>query len=284
MLYDSHAHLDHNEFSEEERREFIARIEEAVGSGLLSYVNDIGFDLPSSRLAAEHAERYPWCYAAVGCHPHDADTFSDEKLEEIRKLAGREKVRAIGEIGLDFHFDNSERDLQRFWFRKQIRLANELKMPIVIHERDAGNECMEILKEEGAFSKERISWFPERPGPSGEMLPDARVLIHCFSGSAETARQYVKLGASISMSGTLTYKNNRRGVETAEQIPLEFLLVETDSPFLTPVPHRGKPNCPPYVEHTARRLAVIKQISFEDAARMTLENAKRFFGVEQTAD
>lgn len=280
MLYDSHAHLNNEDFDESERKEFISRINAAVDSGLLSYVNDIGFNLESSKMAADHAEKYPWCYAAVGCHPHDAKSFDDVELMFIRNLAKKEKVKAIGEIGLDFYYDHSERDVQRYWFRKQIQLANELKMPIVIHSREADNECMEILKEEGAFSNERKSWFPKRPGPEGEMLPDARVLLHCFSGSAELGKQYVKLGATLSMAGPVTYKNNRRGVEVVEKIPIEFLLVETDSPYLTPVPHRGEKNCPPYVEHTARRIAVLKGMEFEEVARITCENAKRFFDIK----
>ena len=279
MLYDSHAHLNNEGFSAEERAQFIADIQAAVEEGLLSFINDVGFELASSKMACEHAAKYPWCYAVVGCHPHDSKDFDDVQLEMIRALAKKDKVQAIGEIGLDFHYDLSDRDSQRYWFRRQIQLANELRMPIVIHEREANAECLEILKEEGAFSDERKSWFPKRPGPDGEMLADARVLMHCFSGSAELGKQYVKLGATISMAGPLTYKNNRRGVEVAEQIPIEFLLVETDSPYLTPVPHRGKQNRPPYVEFTARRLAEIKEMTFEDVAHITCENAKRFFNI-----
>ena len=318
MLYDSHAHLNNEDFTEEERAEFIALADEAVKSGVLSYVNDVGFDLASSKMAADHALAYPWCYAVVGCHPHDADRFDEVQLEMIRMLAKKEKVQAIGEIGLDFHYDNSDREAQRYWFRRQIQLAIELRMPIVIHSRDADNECLQILKEEGAFSDARCACFPERPAPAsggalqvadgvlqaaGEALQtadrkeevksgkgdkagapyvrDARVLLHCFSGSAELARQYVKLGATISMAGPLTYKNNRRGVEVAETIPIEYLLVETDSPYLAPEPHRGRKNRPEFVQFTARRLADIKRISYEETARITCENAIRFFNIEK---
>ena len=318
MLYDSHAHLNNEDFTEEERAEFIALADEAVKSGVLSYVNDVGFDLASSKMAADHALAYPWCYAVVGCHPHDADRFDEVQLEMIRMLAKKEKVQAIGEIGLDFHYDNSDREAQRYWFRRQIQLAIELRMPIVIHSRDADNECLQILKEEGAFSDARCACFPERPAPaSGGALQaadgvlqaageasqtadrkeevksgkgdkagapyvrDARVLLHCFSGSAELARQYVKLGATISMAGPLTYKNNRRGVEVAETIPIEYLLVETDSPYLAPEPHRGRKNRPEFVQFTARRLADIKRISYKETARITCENAIRFFNIEK---
>lgn len=285
-FFDSHAHANEDEFTPKERAEFIEKIDRAVQNGDLSFINDIGYNLKSSELAAEHAAKYPWCHAVVGLHPHEADTYTDEQLEKIKELAGEPKVVAIGEIGLDFHYDNSDRDAQRYWFRRQIRLANELAMPIVIHERDAGFEVMDILKEEGAFSKARTSKFPLRPGvllPDGsrEMLPDARVLLHCFSGSAEFGRQYVKLGATLSIAGPVTYKNARKTVEVAEQIPLEFLLIETDSPYLSPVPHRGEKNHPVNVVHTAEKIAEIRGIDLENVARVTRENAMRFFNITE---
>lgn len=309
MLFDSHAHINNDTFTEEEREALIADIEASD----LSYVMDIGFDLPSSERAAKDARRLSWCYAAVGVHPHDAKTMDEDVLRRIGELAGEEKVKAIGEIGLDFYYNKSEAEDQRYWFRRQIRLANELKMPIVIHSREADQETMDILKEEGAFSSERAGWFPGRPGPErqgeagtgGELKPenagkvgdespnydakassaqklerDCRVLLHCFSGSRELAEQYVKLGATISIAGPVTYKNNRKTTEVVAAIPIEYLLVETDSPYLTPEPFRGRKNKPPYVEHTARRVALIKGMEYEEVCRRTLENAKRFFGIE----
>lgn len=282
MLFDSHAHLN----NEDNTPQMLAELIETIERSSLDYVMDIGFDPASSERAAQHAMAYPWCYAAVGCHPHDAKVMNEEMLEIIRQLASYDKVKAIGEIGLDFHYDRSERDVQREWFRRQIRLANELRMPIVIHAREADQEVMDILKEEGAFSAERKSWFPNRPDPDGYasgapgMAEDARVLLHCFSGSAELGKQYVKLGATISVAGPVTYKNNKKTVSMVDAIPLEFLLVETDSPFLTPVPLRGQRNIPPNVEYTCRRVAEIKGISFEEAAQMTRQNAMRFFGIE----
>ena len=274
MLFDSHAHINNDTFTEEEREALIADIEASD----LSYVMDIGFDLPSSEQAVKDAQRLTWCYAAVGVHPHDAKTMDEDVLRRIKELAGEEKVQAIGEIGLDFYYNKSEAEDQRYWFRRQIQLANELKMPIVIHSREADQETMDILKEEGAFSDERASWFPKRPGAAGEK--DCRVLLHCFSGSRELAEQYVKLGATISIAGPVTYKNNRKTTEVVGAIPIEYLLVETDSPYLTPEPFRGRKNKPPYVEHTARRVALIKGMEYEDVCRRTLENAKRFFGIE----
>ncbi len=275
-LFDSHAHVNEDEFTPEERAEFIERIDRAVANGDLSFINDIGYNLQSSILATEHAAKYPWCHAVVGLHPHEADSYTDGQLAKIAELAKQPKVVAIGEIGLDFHYDNSDRDAQRHWFRRQIRLANELAMPIVIHERDAGGEVMEILREEGAFDKARTEKFPKRPDGSA----DARVLLHCFSGSAEFGRQYVELGATLSIAGPVTYKNARKTVEVAQQIPLEFLLVETDSPYLSPVPHRGEKNHPVNVIHTAQKVAEIKGIDVETVAEVTGANAKRFFGIE----
>ena len=281
MLFDSHAHINNTDMTPERVEELVSQVENST----LEYVTDIGFDLPSSRKAVENAARYPWCYAAVGVHPHDTDDMDDMTLYMIKSLAAKPKVQAIGEIGLDFHYDNSDRDAQRTWFRRQIRLANELKMPIVIHSREADQETMDILKEEGAFTDERKSWFPQRPDSEGFVggtpgnVPDARVLIHCFSGSAELASQYVKLGATISIAGPVTYKNNRKTVAAAAAVPIDFLLVETDSPYLTPEPLRGRRKSPVNVEYTARKIAEIKGMDYEEVAARTNSNACRFYGI-----
>lgn len=280
MLFDSHAHLN-NKMSDKDRAAMVAAIEASD----LDFVMDIGFDLASSKLAADHAAKYPWCYAAAGFHPHDAQHMDDMDLLMIKGLAKKNKVMAIGEIGLDFHYDRSPRDLQREAFRKQIRLANELKMPIVIHSREADQEVMDILKEEGAFSEERKSWFPKRPDPTGyakggDMCDDARVLLHCYSGSAELGRQYVKLGATLSIAGPVTYKNNKKTIAVAEEVPIDFLLVETDSPYLTPEPFRGKKNNPSLMEYTAKKVAEIKGMEYEDVAKITKANAMRFYGIK----
>ena len=281
MLFDSHAHINNTDMTPDRVEELVSQVENST----LEYVTDIGFDLPSSRKAVENAARYPWCYAAVGVHPHDTDDMDDMTLYMIKSLAAKPKVQAIGEIGLDFHYDNSDRDAQRTWFRRQIRLANELKMPIVIHSREADQETMDILKEEGAFTDERKSWFPQRPDSEGFVggtpgnVPDARVLIHCFSGSAELASQYVKLGATISIAGPVTYKNNRKTVAAAAAVPIDFLLVETDSPYLTPEPLRGRRNSPVNVEYTARKIAEIKGMDYEEVAARTNSNACRFYGI-----
>lgn len=265
MLFDSHAHINSEEYDDAER----ARIIEAIEKSDLDYVMDIGFDLASSVMAVEHAKKYPWCYAAVGCHPHDTKTMDEETLEMFRGLAKKPKVKAIGEIGLDYYYNHSEKDVQQYWFRRQVQLALELDMPIVIHDRDANDDVMHILKEEGVFAKARI-----------DKLGDAKLLLHCFSGSKELAQQYIKLGATISIAGPVTYKNARKSVEVVQAIPLDHLLIETDSPYLTPEPYRGKSNQPDYVEYTARKIAEIKGISYEEVARITRNNAKKFFSID----
>lgn len=282
MYFDSHTHLNNEDNTPEIVEQLAAEIEESQ----VDLVADIGFDLASSKLAVDHAAKYPWCYAVVGVHPHDTDSMDEMTLYMIKALAAKDKVCAIGEIGLDFHYDHSARDNQRRWFREQIRLANELKMPIVIHAREADQEVMDILKEEGAFSDERKSWFPKRPDTTGFVngapgdIDDARVVIHCFSGSAELAKQYVKLGACIGIDGPITYKNNRKTVAVAASIPADFILVETDAPYLTPVPYRGKKNVSPYVEYTVDKIAQIKGMDHEELARITKENAMRFYGIK----
>lgn len=276
MLFDSHTHLNNEDMTEEYLQQLYAEIEKSE----VEYVCDVGFDLGSSLKAVEHSKQLTWCYAVVGVHPHDAKTMDEDIYTMIKSLAGKDKVQAIGEIGLDYHYNLSDKESQRYWFRRQIQLANELKMPIVIHSREADQECMDILKEEGAFSDERCSWFPMRKGPDGQMMKDARVLLHCYSGSREMAEQYVKLGATLSVAGPVTYKNNKKTPEVVQAIPIEFLLVETDAPYLTPEPFRGKKNKSPYVEYTARRVAAIKQMPYEEVAEKTCNNAKVFFGIE----
>ena len=264
MLFDSHAHINSERYDDD--RDAII---EAIEASDLSYVMDIGYDLASSVKATEHAEKYPWCYAAVGCHPHDTKTMDEMTLNMFRALAKKPKVQAIGEIGLDYYYNHSEKDVQQYWFRRQIQLALELNMPIVIHDRDANDDVMRILKEEGAFAAKRR-----------DQLGDAKVLLHCFSGSKELASQYVKLGATISIAGPVTYKNARKTVEVVQEIPIEHLLVETDAPYLTPEPLRGKRNRPDFVKYTARKVAEIKGLSYEETAAITCNNAKKFFSID----
>ena len=293
MLFDAHTHLNFQEYTDEERAELAAEIEASE----VGYIVDVADCVASAKQALADAAAYPWCYAAVGIHPDHApyymgirggnaefaakaDKALEADLDEIRKLAADPKAVCIGEIGLDFHYGKDDHDEQEELFRRQVRLANELRLPIMIHSRDAHKLTMDILKEEGAFSEERKSWFPGRPGEHGE-VPDARVQLHCFSGSYELAEEYVKLGATISLGGPITFKNGKKAAEVAQKIPLEFLLSETDAPYLAPEPLRGRSNKTPYIEHVVRRMAVLKGISYDEAAETLSANAMRFFGIEQ---
>lgn len=272
MLFDSHTHLNNESYSEAERSELASKIEASD----VSFVVDVGFDLESSAIAVNHAKKYSWCYAAVGCHPHNAKDMDDASLIMYKGLAKKDKVVAFGEIGLDYYRNHSGKDEQQHWFRRQIQLALELTLPIIIHDRDANDDVLRILKEEGVFDKSRTDAFPKKAKTG---TPDARLLLHCYSGSRELAEQYIKLGATISIAGPITYKNARKSIEVVSAVPMEHMLIETDAPYLTPEPYRGKPNMSPYVEFTARKIGEIKGITYEDVAKVTCENAKQFFGI-----
>lgn len=254
MLFDSHAHLDSSKFDDD--REMV--INRAASNGVELIMNP-GADLESSINAVKLSEEYDFIYAAVGVHPHDADTMDENMLEVIKSLALKDKVKAIGEIGLDYFYDNSPRDIQKHWFKRQLELAKELKLPVIIHDRDANQDVFDILREVNSF--------------------ETGVLLHCYSGSAELARQYVKLGAYISIAGPVTYKNARKTVEVVESIPLDRILIETDSPYLTPMPNRGKRNEPMYVRFVCEKIAQIKNLSYEEVEKATNDNARRYFGI-----
>lgn len=254
MLFDTHAHYDAEEFQTDR---------EAVLAGLpgrgVSLVVNPGCDLASSRAAAGLAGRHSFLYAAVGYHPENCGPYKPEDLDILRELAGDEKVKAIGEIGLDYYWEqNPPKEFQQRVFRDQMALAEELDLPVIVHDREAHGDSLSIVR---AF-------------------PRVRGVFHCFSGSAEMAKELVKLGWMISFTGVLTYKNARKAVEAAQAVPLEQLMIETDSPYMAPVPHRGKRNDSGYLEHICRRLAEIKGISWEDCARITTENGKRFFAID----
>lgn len=275
MLFDAHTHLNFEKYTDEERRSLAAGIEASE----VAFIIDVADCVESAKQALADADTYPWCFAAVGIHPDHASTYTDADIEEIRKLAADPKAVAIGEIGLDYYYGTDDREEQQELFRKQIRLANELKMPIMIHSRDAHQLTMDILKEEGAFSNERKSWFPARPATGGGSEPDAHVQMHCFSGSPELALEYVKLGATISLGGPVTFKNGKKAAEVVRRVPIEYLLSETDAPYMAPEPLRGRPNRSEYIEHIVRRMAVLKGLEYEEAARILTENGKRFFGI-----
>ena len=273
ILFDSHAHISDEAF-DEDRDLLIQRIE---GSGI-KYCMDIGSSLATSMECIESARRYPFCYATVGVHPSEVGGLTESALYGcLEAFVTEPKVVAVGEIGLDYHYDDGpSKEEQLKWFEKQIEWAVKMKAPIAIHSRDADRDTLDCLQRCGAFSKERAAAFPKKP----DGKPDCRVLLHCFSGSAELAKQYVKLGATISLAGPVTFKNARKAVEVAAATDMTDLLIETDSPYMAPVPMRGQRNEPCNVKYVAEKIAEIKGISYEEAARTSLANACRFYGIE----
>lgn len=252
MLFDTHAHLNAEQF-DTDLKEVIARAKAEEVERIVV----VGFDKPTITRAMELIEEYDFIYAAIGWHPVDAIDMTEEDLSWIKELSSHEKVVAIGEMGLDYHWDKSPKDVQKEVFRKQIALAKEVNLPIIIHNRDATEDVVTILKEEGA----------EEVGG----------IMHCFAGSAEVARQCMDMNFYISFGGPVTFKNAKKPKEVAKEIPNDRLLIETDCPFLTPHPFRGKRNEPSYVKYVAEQLAELKGLTYEEIASITTENAKRLF-------
>lgn len=254
MLFDTHAHINDERF-DEDRDLVISRARE---NGI-EYILNPGADLKTSIAAVNIANQNEKIYAAVGVHPHDVKDISEETIQELKKLSENKKVVAIGEIGLDYYYDNSPRDEQRKWFKRQIELAKEVNLPIIIHDRDAHGETFDILKEYDVGS--------------------IGCLMHCYASSVEMAKEYIKMGVYISMAGPVTFKNAKKTYEVAKEIPLEYLLIETDSPYLTPTPYRGKRNEPAYVKLVAQKVAEAKGITLEEIAHQTTLNAKKLFNI-----
>ena len=254
MLIDSHAHLDDTRF-DKDRDELIKSLKD-VGVDL---VINPGADLQSSIKSVSLSEQYDNIYAAVGIHPHEAKEMDESTLEVLKSFANREKVVAIGEIGLDYYYDNSPRDIQKHRFIEQLDLAKEVDLPVIIHSRDAAGDTFDILKSAQDGSLKGV--------------------LHCYSGSVEMALEYIKLGFYISIAGPVTFKNARIVKEVAKTVPMDRLLIETDSPYLTPEPYRGKRNEPVYVRQVAGTIAELRGISFEEVATKTSENTKKLFRI-----
>ncbi len=252
MLIDSHTHLNDRRFSND-----MDTVIKSLRQNGVEAVLNCGYDLESSITSVDMANKYDLIYAAVGTHPHDVKDMSVDTLREYERLSKDKKVLAIGEIGLDYYYDNSPRDIQKNWFRGQIRLAKSLDLPYIVHDRDAHEDVFTIMKE--------------------EHYSGARGILHCFSGSAELAKEFIKLGFMISLAGPLTFKNAKAAKRVAYEIPLEYLLIETDCPYLAPEPYRGKRNEPMYVRHVAEEIAKIKEISYEEVEEKTNYNFKKLF-------
>ncbi len=253
-LFDSHCHLDDEQFASD-----LADAMSRAQAGGVSLCMTAGSDLNSSRAAAELAGRYAWVYASAGVHPHAAKDVPRDYLAELRLLLQQTRVMAIGEIGLDYYYDNSPRDIQKARLAEQLALADELKLPVILHVRDAHGDMEQMLSDRGT-------------GHAGGV-------IHCFTGSLESATRYIKLGYHISFGGALTYKNADRIRRTAAQLPLDRLLIETDSPYLAPVPLRGKRNEPANVRLVCETLASLHGRSAQEMADITRANAMTVFGI-----
>lgn len=253
MLFDTHAHLDDRAFDCDR---------EALISGLrekgIALVMNPGCSLESSKNAVALAKKYPFLYAAVGSHPDAADEVDEAVLNEYRLLCREEKVKAIGEIGLDYHYEDIPREIQKKAFRMQMALAQEVGLPVIIHQREALADCLEILGD-----------FPEVKG-----------VFHCFSGSAQTARELTAQGWYVGFTGVLTFKNARKALEAAQAVPKDRIVLETDCPYMAPEPYRGRRNDPGYLYRMAEVLGELLEITPEEAQALTLQNGKRLYGIQ----
>ncbi|MGI1690871.1 TatD family hydrolase [Thermoanaerobacter uzonensis] len=252
MLVDSHAHLEDEKYDKD--REKV--IEECKKN--LTFLINVGSNLLTSKQSIELAHNYDFIYASVGIHPHDAQREFD-KVEEIERLALQGKVVAIGEIGLDYYYNDPPKEFQKEVFTKQIRLAKKLNLPVIIHDRDAHGDILDILKQE---------W-----------TKDLRGVFHSYSGSVEMAFQVIEMNFYISLGGPVTFKNAKKPKEVAKAVPIEKLLIETDSPYLTPEPYRGKRNTPVYVKFVAEKIAELRDMSCDEVCRITAENAMKLFTI-----
>jgi TatD DNase family protein len=256
MLIDSHAHIQGKEYA----GEAAAVIERARAAGVEQIIAVGGAgDMSSNTDAVALADSFATIYATVGMHPHDAKDVGPHEIEKLKELSRSPKVVAIGETGLDYYYNHSPRDMQRRVFAEFIHLARETELPIVVHERDAASDGAELLRKEG----------------EGKL----RGVIHCFTGNYEAARTYLDLGFYISFTGIITFKNADALRDVVRRVPLERMLVETDSPYLTPVPHRGKRNEPAYVRLVAQTVASIKGVTLEEVARVTTDNTRQLFRI-----
>ena len=253
LIFDTHAHYDDAQFDVDREALLSAMPENGVG-----LILDPGCDLESSRAAIALAEQYPHIYAAVGYHPENCAPYTDADLDILRRLAQHPKVVAIGEIGLDYYWEqNPPKEFQQAVFRAQLALARELSLPVIVHDRDAHADCLAIVKE----------------------FPEVRGVFHCYSGSVEMARELWKLGWYLGLDGPVTYKNARRRVEVAAEVPLERLLLETDSPYMAPVPKRGTRNDSRNIRCIAEKIAEIRNMTADAIIRVSAENGRRLFGI-----
>ncbi len=252
ILFDSHAHYTDKRFDSDREELLLSMKSLDVG-----YIVNVGCSIESSEKSIALAEKYDFCYAAAGIHPHDAEDAKDDDIDRLRTLLSHEKVRALGEIGLDYYYDFSPRDVQKTWFHRQMALAKEVKMPVIIHDRDAHGDCLDICRE----------------------YPDVKGVFHCYSGSFEFSKLVLDMGYMLSFTGTITFKNAKKFEEIIKYAPLERIMAETDCPYLAPEPMRGRRNHSGYMRYTVEEIARIKGISVEETAEITTKNACRFYQI-----
>lgn len=254
-LFDSHAHYDDKRFAEDYEEVILNAFNSCV-----KYILNAGSDIDTSKKSIQLAEKFDFIYAAVGVHPHEVEKLNDDEFDELKKLCSHSKVVAVGEIGLDYYYDHSPREVQRYWFEKQIEMGKELKLPLILHNRDSHEDMMNIIRKHAPYSN---------PG-----------VFHCFTGSWEMAKELLELGFYISFGGPITFKNAKKAIEIMENMPEDKILIETDCPYLTPEPFRGRRNDSSYVRIVAEKIAEVRGVSVEEVAKRTTVNTKRLFGIE----
>lgn len=251
-IFETHAHYDDRAFSEDQDELLRKMHREGI-----EYIVNIGCSMDNSRLITELVKKYDFLYGTVGVHPDDIENLTEKDMEELTVLSKQDKILAIGEIGLDYHYDNIDKNAQKKWFVRQLDVAKEQNLPVVIHSRDAAKDTLDIMKS-------------EYDGKKGGV-------IHCFSYGVEMAREYLNRGYYLGVGGVVTFKNGKKLKEVVQYAPLECILLETDSPYLAPVPFRGKRNCSLYLIHVAEEIAALKQVSVEKVYEVTFENAKKMY-------
>jgi len=255
MIFDTHTHYDDEQFNEDREELLEMLLQQGVGAAV-----NMGASMRGAKESVELAKSYPFLYAAVGIHPDHAKELNEDEFQTLRTLAAEEKVVAIGEIGLDYYWDSTEREVQKYWFKRQLELAMELKLPVVIHSREAAADTFEIMK--GAYEQ------------SGQSLTG---VIHCFSYGVEMAQEYVKRNFYLGIGGVATFKNGKKLKEVIEAVSLDSIVLETDCPYLAPEPFRGKRNSSEKLSYVAEAIAAIKGVTREEVERITWENAKKLY-------
>lgn len=255
-IFDTHAHYDDKVF-DQDREELLSSLRE---QGVERIVN-VSANLQEIEATLQLIGQYPFIYGAAGVHPSDAKELNEENFQQIRQAMEHEKMLAIGEIGLDYYWDSTDRDIQKKWFLRQLELAKELDKPVIIHSRDAAQDTLDLIKQAGG--------------------PDFSMVIHCFSYSTEFAREYLNMGYYLGIGGVVTYKNGRKLKEVVSYMPLDRILLETDAPYLSPVPFRGKRNSSEKLHYVVEEIARLKEVSVEEVLETTWDNACRFYRMEK---